>query len=514
MSESSPAQLGPYTPQQLLMTSAEVSVWIAAGKPDPGGGAGGGKQVVLKVPRGEDGRKRMRREAELLATMDHPNLIRRVDAARDGAWLALERVPGVTIDQWSHGRPVDDILGAGLQLVSAVAYLHARGLVHGDLKPASILVTPGGHLSLADLGLAAGEGASKEAFRGTLGFAAPEVLSGRSPTAATDRYGLGGVLYCCLTGRTPFSAPDPAALTYLPLVSLPSPPAAWRPEIPATLNQLLLGLLARDPDRRPSDLERVAEVLERGREQPFGTPVLGMEDEREELRRAVVGAADGETRVAVLYGVPGSGRRTLIAEAVEHARREGLPYLKGADPQAVLSSVRGGSTERPPVTVMKASHAGARNLAEVMLAEKLRGLLLLLADRPVPGLAAPMAIQLTPAPLEMHDAARLVRLYQADPGLAEAWSRQSMGLPAAILGRIRAWMRANGLTFQQDGRLPADAQKIYDALHTHAKAVPVPDLAAEVSMTEHQLLDHCEVLFAEDLVQSTDDGRALLVKSA
>jgi hypothetical protein len=148
-----------------------------------------------------------------------------------------------------------------------------------------------------------------------------------------------------------------------------------------------------------------------------------------------------------------------------------------------------------------------------MLAEKLRGLLLLLADRPVPGLAPPMAIQLTPGPLEMHDVARLVRLYQADSKLAETWWRQSMGLPAGILGRIRAWRRANGLTVQQDGRLPADAQKIYDALdRRRSKPVPLPELAAEVAMTEHQLLDHCEVLFAEDLVAASDDGRALVVR--
>src|SRR5699024_8010646 len=80
-------------------------------------------------------------------------------------------------------------------------------------------------------------------------------------------------------------------------------------------------LLTRDPAHRPASLTEVREKLEQAATSRQATPVLGMSEEREALRRAVIGAADGEPRVVVMYGPPGSGRRTLLAETVEAAPR-------------------------------------------------------------------------------------------------------------------------------------------------------------------------------------------------
>src|SRR5262249_28263235 len=149
-------------------------------------------------------------------------------------------------------------------------------------------------------------GQKVEGFRGTLGYAAPELLDGRGPSVATDVYGLGALLYTALVGRNPFVAPDPAALTYLPLVSLPPPPSWSGPETTPALTQLRLGTLARHPGR-PPPAAGPRKNGAKGRAPPPGPPILGMAEEREELRRAVVGAADGEPRVVVVYGVAGSG---------------------------------------------------------------------------------------------------------------------------------------------------------------------------------------------------------------
>src|SRR5262245_40906277 len=166
-----PAQLGPYKPQQLLAMGAHASVWLAIGR----SGAGGPRQVALKVPRTEEGRRSLVREAALLGTTDHPHVVKLVDAAPDGAWLALDRVAGAGSDQWAPGRPIGDVLDAGVQLVAAVAYLHEHGILHSDLKPSNVLVTSAGHVCLVDLGIATTELEAVAGFRGTLGYAAPEL---------------------------------------------------------------------------------------------------------------------------------------------------------------------------------------------------------------------------------------------------------------------------------------------------------------------------------------------------
>lgn len=498
---TTPGKLGPYEPTTLLATGGSAQIWLAHD--------GEGNEVALKVARGERHRPAFLREAAVLRLGKHPGLVRLIDAGDNGRWLALERIEGTMLDEWATDQPAEAIVKIAFELVETLQYLHGHGVIHGDLKPSNVIVDTNGCAKLLDLGIStSSKGASAPSastFRGTLGFAAPELLRNESATEATDIYGLGATLYTCLTGRTPFIAPDPAALTYLPLVSLPPPPSTFRPDVPASLNQLLLALLAREPRRRPQNLERVREALSRTMNR-LADPIFGMLEEREVLRRAVVGAADGEARVAVIYGPPGSGRRTLIGEAVEYARREGLPYLKGSDLKQALSKLR--SERRPSVMVHRAQHKGAQQLARVILAESLPCLLLLHSDRPVPSLAEHGAILLTPSPLSLKDVQTLVQVSGVDPVSADPWWRESLGLPIAIMGRIRAERRdVNDLPFDPKD-LPVESRRILKVLRAQ-KTLVVADLARSVSMNEHVLLDHCEVLFAERLAVPAEDGASI-----
>jgi serine/threonine protein kinase len=499
MSDAAQPMMGPYQPKTLLAIGSQAQVWVASG---PSG------DVALKVARTDAHRQALRREATLHQAASHPGLVRMIDVAADHAWMALELVDGPTLDVWAQRAPIEALIDLALELLDALEHLHGRGVVHGDIKPANVVVDSDDHPRLLDLGVAVAEGTRLDGFRGTLGFAAPELLRGDPPTRATDLYGLGALLYSCITGRTPFVAPDPAALTYLPLVSLPAPPAAFEPDIPSGLNQLLLALLARDPSRRPSSIDRVRDALRQAASTKPPPPLLGMTDEREDLRRAVVGAADGEPRVVVIYGPPGCGRRTLIAEAVEYARREGLPYLKGSDPRAVIQALR--DSRQPSVLVTRAGAKSGRQLAELVLKESLPCLVLLHAERPLPSLAAEGAILLTPSPFTERDAVRLARMFGVEGDEVGPWWRQTMGLPAALLGKIRAWRRERGLTEASGSTLSAESQRVLDALRAHpTRRAPVPALAAELEMTEHLLLDHCEALFAEGLVEALLDGESI-----
>lgn len=497
MSAQPPGRLGPYEPEQLLATGGSAQIWLAHDD--------AGNEVALKVARREHDRATLKREAALLEQAAHPGIVRMLASDPDGAWIALERVRGLLLDDWAKERSPEALVRVAFDLVDALAHLHAQGIVHGDLKPSNVLVDPDGNVKLLDLGIASFGDEEPETFRGTLGFAAPELLRKERPTEATDLYGLGAMLYTCLTGRTPFVAPDPAALTYLPLVSLPPPPSTFRPDVPYSLNQLLLALLAREPGRRPQSLSRVKEALNRTMNR-LAEPILGMHDEREELRRAVVGAADGEARVVVIYGPPGSGRRTLIGEAVDYARREGLPYLKGTDLKQALGRLR--ADKRPTVMVHRAQHKGAQQLARVILNEHLPCLLLLHSDRPTPSLAEMGAILITPSPLSLHDVHTLLEVSGIDVSHAEDWWRASLGLPIAIMGRIRAERRrTTNLQFDPKD-LPSESRKILKALSAQKKLI-VSDLARVVGMNEHLLLDHCEVLFAEGIAVADDDGASI-----
>jgi predicted Ser/Thr protein kinase len=498
MSEPIPGPIGPYQPTALIASGAQATLWRADG---PQG------VVALKVPRTADQRRSIAREASLLSTLSHPGVVKLIDVDAQHAWLALEYIGGAPLDQWAEIQTLESVLVALRGITEALGHLHDRGVIHGDLKPANVLVRPDGSVKIVDLGIAAfAEDAAPEGFRGTLGYAAPEQLRGEPTTTRTDLYSLGALMYTCIAGRTPFVAPDPAALTYLPLVSLPAPPSTFRPETPALLNHLVLALLSRNPRRRPAPLEKVLELLANAATSRAAPPVLGMLDQREELRRAVVGAADGEPRVVVVYGPPGSGRRTLIGEAVEFARREGLSYLRGKDARAALEALRQG---KPHVAVLRSNHKGAVALAQRMLTDALPGLLLLHADRPLPQLVKTNAIQLTPAPLRDSDVERLAIHHDVDPSEAQAWRLGSMGLPSAILGCIRAARRARDGTPFDPASLPEDSRRIVAALKKNGGSLPVTAVARALRMPEHTLLDHCEVLLAENIVESSDDGLAL-----
>jgi len=499
MDDGAPSKVGPYSPQQLLAMGAHAHVWVASG---PRG------QVALKVARVASAREALLREASVLAETSHPHLSRLIESADDGSWLALEWIDGETLDIWSSERSAADIVGAAIQLLDALEHLHSLGIVHGDLKPSNVMVDGEGRVRLIDLGVALRSGeAVGGGFRGTLGYAAPELLKGQRPSPATDLYGFAALLYSCLTGRTPFVAPDPAALTYLPLVSLPPPPSTFRPGLSVALNALLLGLLARDPSRRkPDDMGRIRQILDRNETGDIAMPVFGMFEEREQLRRAVVGAADGEPRVVVIYGVPGCGRRTLIAETVAHAQREGLPYIR-VTPNLRAELAR---APAPPVVAGRADQRVVGQIAREMLGNKRPGLMLLHAHHPTPALVDAGAIQLTPAPLSPSDAKQVVEFLGGDGDQSEAWWRESMGSPAVIIGRIRGYRRSRGLSSAGVPARSRDVQRIYEAIaDTPDHRSPVLDLAERLGMGEHLLLDLCEVLFAERLVEAVEDGVVL-----
>lgn len=272
--DSGPAPLmaGPYHLERLLGRGGFSDTFLARHGTT-------GQVVALKLPhphRTDDPefRTRFRQEAQLGALLDHPNLVRILDPGPgDGApYLAMEYVPGESLEQRLKAEgnlPLPEAVAIGRQVAEAVAYAHAHGVVHRDLKPGNILLTDSG-VKVMDLGIArvmdAATVTTAYAFLGTPLYAAPEAQFKTHVGPAADRYSLGVILFHMLAGEPPFRGETPFEILNGHRYSLPPDLHALRPEAPESLLRLVARMLDKEPDQRPEDGEiiRVLADLEAG----------------------------------------------------------------------------------------------------------------------------------------------------------------------------------------------------------------------------------------------------------
>src|SRR5690606_16233460 len=232
---------------------------------------------------GATGRERFRREATILARLNHPNVTALIDSgvADDGTcWLAMPLVDGERIDRWCDAKSLDAraIVRLYLQLCGAVAYAHRNLAIHRDIKPSNVLVDDNGHVRLPDFRIAQFPDTQDErphTMSRALapGYAAPEQLTGAPPSTAVDVYGLGALLHRLLTGRTPQAATENTDTTRPSLLVRGTDDAYHRHYVPLKndLDRVLLKALAEEPERRYATAEALAEDLHRWLD---GQPVL------------------------------------------------------------------------------------------------------------------------------------------------------------------------------------------------------------------------------------------------
>jgi serine/threonine protein kinase len=216
----------------------------------------------------------LRREAGLLALLDHPALVRGLDAVLDGPYphLLLEYLDDVNLKDVVEDHvtlTAGEALSVGVDLLDAVDYLASEGVAHLDVKPSNVVMTDPPRL--IDLGAARTleELADRKSPIGTAGYMAPEQCD---PTAlgpirpAADVWGVGATLYHALTGNLPFSKPGPRGsdpiVRYPQLVESPAPIPDY---VPVPVAAAVLTLLTRDPGARPgaADAADTMEALAR-----------------------------------------------------------------------------------------------------------------------------------------------------------------------------------------------------------------------------------------------------------
>jgi serine/threonine protein kinase len=221
---------------------------------------------------GSDMLRRFQLEAKILSKLNHPHIVRMLDADwHEGQlFIVMELLAGQDLGQLlsgqPHGLPVGRAVELARQLATGLSAVHSRGIVHRDLKPANLFVLPGNLLKIGDFGVARDSSATSVltahgVIMGTWAYIAPERWLGTwdgQPSA--DLYSTGCILYELLTGETPFSA-DSMAIIRMHCEEIPEPPLARNHDVPEPLNKLVLRLLAKDPADRPETAAQVADAL-------------------------------------------------------------------------------------------------------------------------------------------------------------------------------------------------------------------------------------------------------------
>ena len=214
--------------------------------------------AVKAIPHDATLRRRAQREVEVARRLDHPNVVRLLDSARDDDYIYVisELVDGGDLGASLRAGALGD--GALLRAVSAacagLAHAHASGIVHRDVKPANILLGGDGTVQLADFGIAMLVGPDAtidDRLLGTLSYMAPEICTGAVPTPASDIWSIGVMLYEAMTGANPFRARTPAELADRHS-ERPRPLSEVRPDLGRALASACARSLSRDPRKRPS----------------------------------------------------------------------------------------------------------------------------------------------------------------------------------------------------------------------------------------------------------------------
>jgi eukaryotic-like serine/threonine-protein kinase len=222
------------------------------------------RDVAVKVLRSEfnkdeDFIRRFKREAESATSLNHPNIVSIYDVGEDEEiyFIVMEYVQGKTLKQYikEHGKiSVEESLHIMKQIVSGMAVAHDHGIIHRDIKPHNILITENGTAKLTDFGIALAITSATithtNSILGSVHYFSPEQARGGIANAKSDIYSFGAVLYEMVTGRVPFVGESPVSVALKHLQENVIEPRRLNPEIPQSVENIILKSLAKNPLKR------------------------------------------------------------------------------------------------------------------------------------------------------------------------------------------------------------------------------------------------------------------------
>ncbi|MFZ0284207.1 MAG: serine/threonine-protein kinase [Terriglobales bacterium] len=214
---------------------------------------------------------RFLREIKVLAALDHPNIaaLRTALTLDNQLVMILEYVEGTTLTQRMQQGPVPvaDAVNYISQVLDALSYAHQQHVIHRDVKPANMMLTPQGLVKLMDFGIARSGDDSTLTMTGTtlgsLGYMSPEQVKGEPTDARSDLYSVGISLYEMVTGRRPFRESSDYSIMAAQVNQPPTPPIEIKPGLPPALNEIILLAIAKDPGGRFQSADAFKNALSR-----------------------------------------------------------------------------------------------------------------------------------------------------------------------------------------------------------------------------------------------------------
>ena len=298
-----------------------------------------GHTLIRKEPLGPHAERRLRHELAVLARLRGvAGVAQLVEAPRYPGSIVLVDVGRASLAELTKPLPVDELIGLAVRLAEAVAGMHSRGVLHRDITPANIVLSDEGAPCLVDFALATSFAEVRPEFThhteivGTLTYLAPEQTgrTGRSVDQRADLYALGATLYELATGGPPFGTGDPLQLTHDHLARVPVRPAEVNPTVPASLSEIIMHLLEKEPDHRYQTADGLIYDLEQVRSHPAAAEaqrigahdvplrllppsrLVARDDEVAALQAAFEDALAGRCRAVLVGGAPGVGKTALV----------------------------------------------------------------------------------------------------------------------------------------------------------------------------------------------------------
>ena len=292
---------------------------------------------------------RLKREFRSLSDVAHLNLVclHELVVEPENCFFTMELVEGLSVSEYVRapvagagtigveGRRADPGLVRSVlrQLVAGLSALHGKGKLHRDIKPSNIIVRRDGRLAILDFGLMSdalpGTAVADDRMAGTPAYLAPEQHAGADPSEASDWYAVGVTLYEALIGRRPFDG-SWHELSSQKSHSDPPPPAWIEPEVPDDLNEICVGLLCREPERRLSGPEAIGKLIDTGtrypetlrreprRLKPF---FVGRARELGILSASFAAVREGRATAVCVHGPSGIGKTALVQQFLDQLPR-------------------------------------------------------------------------------------------------------------------------------------------------------------------------------------------------
>ncbi len=287
-------------------------------------------------------RERFRQEAKAAANLSHPNIVTVHDFGLDQKhlFIVMEYMPGTdlkTLIKQKERFSVNETLELMVQACGGVGYAHRAGLVHCDIKPHNMLVTPESRLKVTDFGIARALSTispdeRSEVVWGSPHYFSPEQASGLPPSPASDVYSLGVILYEMLAGRLPFIASDSSELARMHREDQPVAPRYYNTSIPARLEEIILKVLSKEPSARYRTADQLGRLLmgmyESERAVSFPNENLQQLPKMEQVKPTPLPTQEAQPMTSIPY----SQRVTLQPEPVRNPITESTPVQTSYPP--------------------------------------------------------------------------------------------------------------------------------------------------------------------------------------